>query len=65
LPAGRDPGWREKEIMKPIFIALVLATILAALSPAKADDYFSINWSFVNPDGTVSDSLNFCTGAGC
>jgi hypothetical protein len=48
-----------------IFMALVFATILAGLSPAKADDYFSINWSFVNPDGTVSDSLNFCTGAGC
>jgi hypothetical protein len=49
--------------MKSIFIALVLAAIFAGLSPAKADDFFNISWSFTNPDGTtVSDSLNFCTG---
>jgi hypothetical protein len=50
--------------MKPIFMVLVLlAAIFAGLSPAKADDFFNINWSFTNPDGTtVSDSLNFCTG---
>jgi hypothetical protein len=48
-----------------IFMALVLAVILAGLSPAKADDYFNINWSFTDSSGTTSDSLSFCTGAGC
>jgi hypothetical protein len=64
--AGRaEPRTKvRKESMKSIFMVLVLlATIFAGLSPAKADDFFNINWSFTNPDGTtVSDSLNFCTG---
>jgi hypothetical protein len=51
--------------MKSIFIALGLAVIFAGLSPAKADDFFNINWSFIDSTGTTSDSLSFCTGTGC
>jgi hypothetical protein len=53
--------------MKTYFIiaAVALTAIFTGLSPAKADDYFNINWSFIDSTGTTSDSLSFCTGAGC